>query len=211
MLRMNKVAQLRTADAVERLLSLVTFTGPILDLTYGNGGFWKGSTRQVEGCDINPKRAKDHCCSFLDLPFKGGSYEMVCFDPPFHPDVGTIEAERFGTLGKTPATLKAFFQQGLREAWRVSSKYVLVKSQDYIHSGKPLWMPLWAVEELGEPYEWLIATRPSKIISSKWKQVKSLRRNHADYQLFCHQGTKRHYGHPKPAPDDTPEKASPVD
>lgn len=188
---MKKVDQLTSAEAVDRLLKLIKFEQPILDLTYGSGMFWVGSDYKVEGCDINPNRAKDHCCNFLALPFADNSYNIVVYDPPFHPNVGTIQAGRFSTLGKNAKELKLLFITGLRESWRVSSQWLLVKCQDYIHNNEPQWMPLWCVAELGEPYEWLISTRASKIISGRWKSVKSLRRNHADYLLFSKKGNRR--------------------
>lgn len=188
---MNKVEQLTSPQAVERLLSLITFEGPILDTTYGSGVFWKGSSRQVVGCDMNPSRAKDVCCSFYDLPFADDTFELVVFDPPFHPFVGSHEEERFSGMGRNEKELRYFFEVGIAESWRVSSKYLLVKCQDYVHNHRPQWMPLWATGMLGEPYEWLIATRPSKLTSSLWKTVRSLRRNHADYLLFSKLGTAR--------------------
>ena len=186
-----KIDQYSSPQAVKALLSLVTFTEPILDCTYGNGRFWVGSTRTIIGCDRAYGRARDCCCSFLALPFRDGSFELVVYDPPFHPSVHSHEEARFGSLGRNEIELKQLFVRGLHETWRVSGKYLLVKCQDYIHNHHPQWMPLWCVAELGEPYEWLIATRPSKLVSGRWTQVKSLRRQHADYILFSKVGLHR--------------------
>lgn len=188
---MNKVEQLTSAQAIERLLSLVTYNGPILDVTYGNGKFWDNTTHSVVGCDLNPERAHKVCCSFFDLPFKDDAFEMVVYDPPFHPFVNSHEEARFSGMGRNSKELKAHFEMGLLEAWRVTSRFLIVKCQDYVHSHYPLWMPLWCVKQLGEPYEWLIGTRPSKIVSGRWTSIRSLRRNHADYLMFCKQGNYR--------------------
>jgi hypothetical protein len=188
---MWKVDALTSPEAMSRLLGLIQFESPILDTTYGSGVFWKNSPYKVIGCDINPDRAKDICCNFLHLPFNDNAYDVVVYDPPFHPFVNSREEERFSGMGKNEKELKSLFIQGLAECSRVSRNFTIVKCQDYIHNHKPQWMPLWAVETLGEPYEWLIATRPSKVMSSKWVNVRSLRRNHADYLMFNKQGNHR--------------------
>lgn len=188
---LEAVAQIDSAHAVEGLLSLVGALDPILDVTYGSGVFWQGSNRRIEGYDLNPDRAPAGVADFTQLGFADGSYPTVIYDPPFHPFVGSAEEERFSGLGRNEQELKNLFQLGLRECWRVTSSYLLVKCQSYIHNHKPQWMPLWAIEICGEPFEWLIATRSGKRISGRWKTVRSLRRRHADYLLFSKKGNKR--------------------
>lgn len=52
-------------------------------------------------------------------------------------------------------------------------------------------MPLWAIEVCGEPFEWLVVYRDNKLVSSRWKNIKSLQRNHADYLVFDKKGNNR--------------------
>lgn len=49
-------------------------------------------------------------------------------------------------------------------------------------------MPLWAIAELGNPWDWMVVWRPNKRVSSKWKTVRSLYRNHADWLVFSKKG-----------------------
>ena len=192
---MNSVVEMSSADAVEGLLSLTNAQEPILDATYGSGDFWRKSVRQVVGCDIDPERVAAHefvkQADFRALPFADGAYPTVVFDPPFHPYVGSIEETQFKGMGRNDKELRLQFDAGLRECWRVTSRHLLLKCQGFVHNHSPQWMPLWAVEICGEPFEWLIVAREHKIISGRWKNTFSLRRNHADYLIFDKRGNKR--------------------
>lgn len=188
---MNSVSLCSSSEAIEALLALVDAGEPILDTTYGSGNFWVGSSRRVFGCDINPDRAKDMVCDFTSLPFQNGEYPTVVYDPPFQPFVGSAEEKQYSGMGKNEKELKVQFQKGLAEAWRVTGRHLIVKCQGFVHNHAPQWMPLWAVEICGEPFEWLIVWREGKRISGRWVNTRSLRRNHADYLLFSKRGNKR--------------------
>ena len=187
---------LSTADVISGLFSLCNNSRPVqppfLDVTYGNAGCWPITWRDsVIGCDLQPSRAKDVCCSFLHLPFRDCSVDMVVFDPPFQPFVGSREERAYSGMGKNEKELKLLFKLGLSECWRVCSLYLIVKCQHYVHNHEVQWMPLWAVEELGYSFEYLVNSRDAKVVSSRWNRTLSLRRNHADYLLFCKKGNKR--------------------
>lgn len=183
--------EIDSPGAVESLLSLVNAQEPILDTTYGSGVFWRDSNRIVHGYDKDPARGVKGIADFTALGFPDGFYQTVVFDPPFHPFVNSAEEDRFSGLGKNEKELKSLFQLGCRECWRVTSRHLVVKCQSYIHNHMPQWMPLWAIEVCGEPFEWLIATRAGKRVSGRWVNVKSLRRKHADYLVFDKRGNKR--------------------
>jgi hypothetical protein len=184
----TSVMQCSSAFAIEALLQLTGVSGPILDTTYGNATFWKGSQREVIGCDINLERAKDVCCSFLNLPFRDNSFAAVIYDPPFHPNAGSAEAERYSFLGESNSDLQNLFRAGCRESFRVAEQFLFIKCQDFVNGSRVLWMPLWAVSELGEPWEWLTVWRPNKRVSGSWRTVRSLYRNHADWLVFSKVG-----------------------
>lgn len=131
---MNSVIEAPSAEAVEGLLALVNAQGPILDVTYGSGDFWVGSTREVYGCDIDPQRAKNQVADFRNLPFTNGQFPTVIFDPPFHPYVGSAEEEQFKGMGKNDKELRTQFDAGLKECWRVTSRHLLVKCQGFVHN-----------------------------------------------------------------------------
>lgn len=188
---MNSAIHTSCAEAVEGLLSLVNAQEPILDTTYGSGDFWKGSSRSVVGCDICPTRARDRIEDFTSLSFADKEFPTVVYDPPFHPYVGSVEEKKFRGMGKNDRELRQQFDAGLRECWRVTSRHLIVKCQGFIHNHRPQWMPLWAVAVCGEPFEWLVVYRNHKVISGRWKNTFSLRRNHADYLLFDKKGNIR--------------------
>jgi hypothetical protein len=189
---MNSVSHgLTSGEAIEGLLTLAKVRGTILDVTFGSGVFWKGSPRVVYGCDINPERAKDLVADFRHLPFRDAEYRTVVFDPPFHPFVNSAEQARFHGMGNNEKELKTDFQLGVKECWRVAQCHLIVKCQGFVHNHTPQWMPLWAIEICGEPFEWLIVSRDGKRVSGRWTSTLSLRRNHADYLLFSKLGNKR--------------------
>lgn len=194
---MNSVINAGSALAVQGLLALVHAAEPIVDVTYGSGVFWRGYSGKVFGGDLDPARAQSWVGSFLALPFADASLPTVVYDPPFHTNHHGRRSLfktkfRFSTLGENVQELKPLYQQGLREAWRVTARHLLVKCQDYIHNHTPQWMTLWTCEVCGEPFEWLTVTgTQGKWISSRWVTVRSLRRNHATYLLFDKHGNKR--------------------
>lgn len=165
--------------------------GIVLDVTFGNGTFWKSTTRSVVGLDREIGRARDICADFTALPFRNSAFPVVVYDPPFHPKVNSAEETRFRAMGGNERELRTGFEAGLRECWRVVSYCLIVKCQGFVHNHAPQWMPLWAIGVLGEPFEWLIVHRDGKRISGRWRQSLSLRRNHADYLLFNKRGNRR--------------------
>lgn len=188
---LHSVSSLPDPEVIEGLLQLVRADGSILDTTYGSGRFWAGSSRKVVGCDLDSARAKDICCDFTNLPFAADTFPVVVFDPPFHPYVGSIEEVQYKGMGTNECELKEKFIGGLRECQRVTSNHLIVKCQHFVHNHKVQWMPLWAIEELGEPFEWMVNLRRGKIVSGRWKTVRSLYRNHADWLVFSKKGNHR--------------------
>ncbi len=184
----TSVMQCSSAFAVEALLQLTGVSGPVLDTTFGSGTFWAKSTRDVVGCDVNPKRAKDVCCSFLQLPFIDNAFDAVVYDPPFHPNAKSAEVERYSYLGNSRHELESLFRAGCRESFRVARKFLIVKCQDFVNGSRVMWMPLWAIEELGNPWDWMVVWRPNKRVSGSWRTVRSLYRNHADWLVFSKVG-----------------------
>lgn len=188
---MNSVVECQSWEAVDGLLQLVAAGEPIVDVTFGNGTFWRNSSRQVVGLDCLRGRAKHVVADFQALPLRNASVPTVVYDPPFHPSVGSAEEERFRSMGRNEKELRVAFETGLRECWRVTARHLLVKCQGFVHNHAPQWMPLWAIAICGEPFEWLIVARQQKRISGRWVTVRSLRRNHADWLLFDKEGNKR--------------------
>jgi hypothetical protein len=111
-------------------------TGSVLDVTYGRGAWWK---RYTPDPFVHHDLAQDGI-DFRDLPYEDGSWDAVCFDPPYLPsrsmETSTGRAvdhrEAFGLdVRRTRAELEALISDGLAECGRVASQWVLAKCCDY--------------------------------------------------------------------------------
>lgn len=177
-----------TPALIESMLSvLFPDVRTILDVTYGNGAFWKGSGRTVIALDKDRARARDVCADFTALPFRDRSVDLVVFDPPYHTDMGrgkpSIMGARFGTFA-TLADLRAALTAGCREAMRVARIGALIKVQDYVHASRVQWLDQWVIDELGLPYERVFQVRAHKLIDPKWGPPLSARRTHGIYLAY---------------------------
>lgn len=142
-------------------------TGSVCDLTYGEGKWWDRfrpdpfvahDLHKVDGVD------------FTDLPEDDATYDAVCFDPPYVVSGGESSAklggdfhDRYGIgaarLGTNQAVgrerrFEIMLELGLREAARVSRRWVLVKCQEFAQGSFahndfhdiPFLMTKWALE-----------------------------------------------------------------
>jgi hypothetical protein len=112
-------------------------TGSVLDVTYG-GGVW--------GRRFKPETFAGHDLAmdgvdFRALPYEDGSWDSVCFDPPYVPSRAAHTAsphvkgrfrEAFGlNVIRSKADLRQLVDDGLAECARVSRRWVLAKCCDY--------------------------------------------------------------------------------
>lgn len=118
-------------------------TGSVCDLTYGEGKWWDRFTPDPF---VAHDKFKLDGVDFCDLPEPDGSYDTVCFDPPyvisgstksstidgFHDAYG-IGSERVRTARTSEgySEFEQFLRQGLSEAVRVSRRWVLVKCMEF--------------------------------------------------------------------------------
>lgn len=114
----------------------IYLTGSVLDVTYGQGAWWKRYT---------PDRFQAHDIAldgvdFRVLPHKDASWDAVCFDPPYIPSrsmettTGRAVDQRqaYGlTERRSRKELEALISAGLSECGRVARQWVLVKCCDY--------------------------------------------------------------------------------
>jgi hypothetical protein len=106
----------------------------IFDLTYGNGTFW----------DDLDTPLFDPSLDFRNTGLPSRSYDCVVFDPPFTANGPSSNSHnaRYGadrSQDGAPQNIhevRALLASGLIEAMRISSKFVLLKTQDVIESGK---------------------------------------------------------------------------
>lgn len=118
-------------------------SGSVLDPTYGNGdtagGWWKRYTpdpfthHDLAGDGID----------FTDLPYEAGSFDTVCFDPPYVTSGGNSALsgtfrKRFGIDRVTgygqEQELSDLIFAGLSECCRVARAFVLVKCMEFVSS-----------------------------------------------------------------------------
>jgi hypothetical protein len=112
-------------------------TGSVLDVTYGRGMWWRRF-------QPDPFAFHDIALDGVDfraLPHETGSWDTVCFDPPYVPRHGAADAttvrdqdfrDRFGLAEpRTELQLRALINAGLAESARVARAWVLVKANDY--------------------------------------------------------------------------------
>lgn len=121
-----------------------------LDPTYGKGVWWQ---------QWRPTILFDHDLAldghdFRDLPYDDGLFDLITFDPPYVSTGGRDTTkikefyERYGLHGAptTPGRLQLLINDGLDEMGRLVRRpsrghkggFVVVKSMDYVSSGK-LW------------------------------------------------------------------------
>lgn len=115
------------------------------DLTYGNGGFWKGIPAPRLAFDIDPQVAGVVQACSTRVPVMDGALQSVVFDPPFLTYVRSgrggngnmLMARRFSGYW-TYGELSDHYRGTLSEASRIlkSGGYMVFKCQDIIHNHK---------------------------------------------------------------------------
>lgn len=119
--------------------------GDVLDATYGRGTFWNvWRPESLTTNDADSSLDADFSFDFRDMHyFDDESFTTVVFDPPYKlngtPALGDFDA-RYGI--DKPMSWQARMQMildGAKECARVSSRWLLVKCQDQIVSGKTRW------------------------------------------------------------------------
>lgn len=168
--------------------------GKTLDPTYGRGKWW---TKWKPNELIYHDKAIDGV-DFRDLPYDDGTFDQVCFDPPYVSIGGRDKSsqsvtemyQNFGLIDapSTPKGVQELINSGLSECTRVTKKggYIFVKCQDYISSGKFWAGTYWTINHafsigltLRDRVEHLSYGRPQP-----HKSQKSMRRNLSTLLVF---------------------------
>jgi hypothetical protein len=127
------------------ILELSEITGDVstLDLTYGLGVFWKQFTPNQLMTNDRFEVA-DYRQDFTATDFDDRSFELVVFDPPFTANGPSKQRhqERYHSHRDqegAPQNIKdvqRLLVGGIKEACRISVRWLLVKTQDVVESGQ---------------------------------------------------------------------------
>lgn len=130
------------AELIADVAKLGYLDGWVYDCTYGQGTFWKlwrpEPPEEFTYSDLYTSCAVD----FTDMPWADKTFDAVVFDPPYKlngtPDP-TVDT-RYGVQSQaTWQQRHALIRAGLWECCRVAKRYVLLKCQDQVCSGKVRW------------------------------------------------------------------------
>jgi hypothetical protein len=172
--------------------------GLILDATVNEGRFWAGSRRNVIGLDINAKVRPDVVADNRCLPFPGGCFDVVVYDPPHVPNQGADRTKdftpRFGlgvkSSAETSYNLAYLYPPFVREAYRVLEPegILFCKVSDYVHNHRTQ----WAHDDLKQAAvlagfcacDLIIKIRKGPIRDPKSKHAHHARRQHCFWLIF---------------------------
>ena len=131
---------------------------PVLDLTYGQGGFWRQHTpSHIVTNDLDPDSPCECHRDFRATSFGTGEFSTVVFDPPYK--LGGTPAspkmdKRYGTQEyRTRSEMFSLFVGGMAEASRLAKRFMLVKCQDQVNGGKVRWQTSIAID-VARALEW---------------------------------------------------------
>lgn len=134
------------ADLILACRDLGYIEGHTLDPTYGKGTFWKAWRPTVfVGTDIDPAKSLGQPVDFTSLPWDDGYFDTVVFDPPYKLNGTPDEAidQRYGVHQPTRWQDRMdLCKRGIDECARVSRKWLLIKCQDQVCSGKVRWQTI---------------------------------------------------------------------
>jgi hypothetical protein len=187
-------------ELIERLLSFYPRGAPqwILDATVNGGRFWRNSTRNVIGLDIDPQHGPAICGDNTAMPFKAKSFDVVIYDPPHIPNQGRDKSKdftsRFGLGARSPKehgyTFAHTYPPFMAEAYRVlrDEGLLFCKITDYVHNHRYQWAHvdlIIAGRDVGfTPCDCVIKVRKGPIIDPKWKTAHHTRRQHCYWIVF---------------------------
>jgi ubiquinone/menaquinone biosynthesis C-methylase UbiE len=147
--------------------------------------------------DICGDFPQDVRADFRAMPFRDGSFDVIVFDPPHLPTNAASENSsriwetRYGITGsdemREADNVSAMFAPFLVEAKRVlrPEGIVLAKIADLVHNHKYQWQQVDFVNAARAAgttaCDMMIKSDPKagNLKSSKWKNVKHLRKNHS--------------------------------
>ena len=137
-----------SAEVIERIFADLPTPLTVLDLTYGMGTFWKWPWEDdlvLVTNDLYTEADTNH--DFTAMPDANRSFDIVVFDPPFTAQGPNTKADerhndRYGSTRDLPGApqniqgVHDLLLLGISEACLIAQKYVIVKTQDVVESGR---------------------------------------------------------------------------
>jgi hypothetical protein len=132
-------------DLIAEVARLGYLDGQVLDATYGLGTFWKHYKPDDLVTNDLYVGGADYAYDYRELPIEWErQFDAVVFDPDYKlngtPALGEFDA-RYGTGGDVSRAQRyKSILEGASECARVAKRYLLVKCQDQVESGRQWWM-----------------------------------------------------------------------
>lgn len=151
------IGQWRTnADLIADVARLGYLDGTVLDVTYGEGAFWRVySPPGLLTNDLHKDNPTGLHDDYRALSFDDNAVDAIVFDPPYKlngtPAMGAMD-ERYGTGRRTTRDeVLGDIIAGALEGLRVTRRYLLVKCQDQVEGGRVRWQTDIVTEALTGP------------------------------------------------------------
>lgn len=188
------------AALLERMLEFYPRETPrrILDATVNRGRFWRGSSYEVIGIDIEERFKPTIVADNSRMPFANEAFDVVVYDPPHIPNQGKDRTKdfntRFGLVVKSPRengySLSHLYPGFVAEAYRVLKPegLLLCKIADYIHNHRYQWAHIDFINASAAagfcPCDCIVKIRKGPIMSPRWKNAYHARRHHCYWLVF---------------------------
>jgi len=188
------------AELLERLLAFYPRSAPkrILDATVNAGRFWRGSSWNVIGLDIERRFKPTIVGDNLQMPFCDESFDVVVYDPPHVPNQGKDRTKdfnsRFGLVlkssGENGYNFSHLYPPFASEAHRILQPegILFCKIADYIHNHRYQWAHLEVIRAARTvgfcACDCIIKIRKGPITSPRWKRAHHSRRHHCFWLIF---------------------------
>jgi hypothetical protein len=170
----------------------------ILDATVNAGRFWRNSTRRVIGLDCDARCRPSVIGDHARLPFPGGCFDVVVYDPPHVPNQGRDRRKdfnfRFGLIVRASAqqgyNFSHLYPPFVAEAHRVlcPEGILLCKVADYVHGHRYQWAHLELIQAAAAAgftaCDCIVKVRRGPIISPRWRHAHHARRHHCYWIVF---------------------------
>lgn len=189
--------QSHNSEVLRDILELYATRGArILDMTYGNGAFWRkidASRYELTTNDLFKHNPSGNHWHFGAVPTPAVGFDVVVFDPPYVHGSKTIHK----SLAKQYGIDKPISAKDITENYNQLARYVrkilrpdgllIIKTQDEIESGKQVWRHLdvqkffW--NQGWELLDFLIVMQKNKPMM-RHKHQKHARKNHSYFMVF---------------------------